>query len=74
MAIMGSPDWAYKQVWENIHDAIELLANVKAQLPELEESNATVNEIIYPMLVEASMKLSHCSRFVSALSEESNDI
>lgn len=73
MAIMGSPDWAYYQVWEDIHDAIELLIDAKTQLPELEEPNLIVNETLYIRLVEASMKAQKASQIVSAMTKENNE-
>ncbi|AFY54638.1 hypothetical protein Riv7116_2107 [Rivularia sp. PCC 7116] len=65
------PGWDYQQVWELLHGAIEKLVEIKKIIGEQEALNKEANAQVYPMFVEASMKLGHCSNYINALDEES---
>ncbi|WP_414625189.1 hypothetical protein [Calothrix sp. CCY 0018] len=64
------PEWDYAQAWELLHEAIELQVEIERQMGEKENLDKQFNENIFPMLVEASMKVANCSRLISALTEE----
>ncbi|NJN13239.1 MAG: hypothetical protein HC836_18030 [Richelia sp. RM2_1_2] len=62
----SDPSWDYSLIWELSHEAMELLVDARRLIGECENSNKEVNEKVFKMFVEASIRLSDCGRHVSA--------
>lgn len=69
---MSNPDpkWDYQQVWEELHEVMELIVDTRGLVGSQEKSNNEANQKAYEMIVGASASLYKVSQLISAMTKE----
>lgn len=70
---INTPEWCYQEVWDSMHDVMELIVKTKQLMVETKKPNNQVNQMLYENLVDASTLLNGCTKIISAMTTEEDN-